>query len=111
MSNVDAKLSVPNEPGGSSKLRLKGVLDHDSLTHDFWHALPQENKDSVMASHLLEVDLENVERADTAGLAWLINLVKDLSNAQVEVRFSNIPDKLTNLAALSGADILLNPSL
>lgn len=104
---MDAKLSAPKQVGAPSKLCISGVLDRDTLKHDFWTPLSRENKDLVIASCLLQVDLSKVERADTSGLAWLLNLVKDLSKTQVEVRFSNIPDKLMNLAALSGAEVLL----
>lgn len=107
---MQAKLSAPssNDKGASSKLDITGVLDRDTLSKDYWLEISTAEKAKVIASKLLVVDLLKVERADTSGLAWLINLVKDVSKDQVEVRFLNIPDKLTNLAALSGAEMLLS---
>jgi len=106
---MQAKLNAPNDSdkGASSKLDITGVLDRDTLSKDYWLEISTDEKAKVVASKRLIVDLLKVERADTSGLAWLINLVKDLSKDEVEVRFLNIPDKLTNLAALSGAEMLL----
>ena len=107
---MDLKISAPEQSGAPCTLQIKGVLDQNSLTEDFWKALSDNKKEVLTKSKVLEVDLKEVERADTSGLAWLLNMVKDLSQSQVEVRFSNIPDKLQNLAALSGAESLLRPS-
>jgi phospholipid transport system transporter-binding protein len=104
---MQAALSEPVQSGAPFKLDISGVLDRDTLVHDFYGSLPQKSKDKLIASQLLVVDLAGVERADTSGLAWLLNLVKDLNKTQVEVSFSNIPVKLVNLAALSGAETLL----
>lgn len=103
-------ISAPEQSGAPSTLAISGVLDQNSITHDFWKTIAQSQQQVLTQSKVLEVDLKEVIRADTSGLAWLLNMVKDLSNSQVEVRFSNIPDKLQNLAALSGAQTLLRPS-
>ena len=61
----------------------------------------------VLASSPLTVDLSHVTHVDSAGLAWLINLKRDANACKVEVIFSQIPDNLRDLAALSNAESLL----
>jgi len=55
----------------------------------------------------INVDLSQVSKADTAGLAWLFYLLEQASNNACLLSFSNIPEKLTKLINLSGVDGLL----
>jgi len=55
----------------------------------------------------IKVDLSQVSKADTAGLAWLFYLLEQGRNNACQLSFCNIPEKLTKLITLSGVDGLL----
>ncbi|WP_019027265.1 STAS domain-containing protein [Colwellia piezophila] len=55
----------------------------------------------------VNVDLRHVSKIDTAGLAWLFYLLEQAMKSSCQLSFSNIPEKLTKLIALSGVDGLL----
>ena len=55
----------------------------------------------------VKVDLAQVTKADTAGLAWLFYLLEQASNHSCQLSFCNIPEKLTKLITLSGVNGLL----
>ena len=50
------------------------------------------------------VNLQQVTRIDTAGLAWLFYLLEQANHANCQLTFSNIPVKLHNLISLSGVE-------
>lgn len=103
------KLSLEMPAGNDNAVGLviSGELDQNTLTKDYWTALSQQEKQSIVNNGAIEIDLTNVERSDTAGLAWLINIVKDAKANKVTVSFKSVPDKLLNLAELSGAKEIL----
>jgi ABC-type transporter Mla MlaB component len=47
------------------------------------------------------------ERADSAGLAWLINAVRDAKQNGVSMSLYKMPEKLRKLAKISDADSFL----
>ncbi len=60
-------------------------------------------------THLFEndsasVNLEQVSKIDTAGLAWLFHLLELAGNTRCQLCFSHIPSKLHKLIELSGVD-------
>ena len=55
----------------------------------------------------LTVDLKQLSRVDTAGLAWLLLLVEKSQQASCQLIFINFPDNLHKLAQLSGVDSFL----
>lgn len=50
------------------------------------------------------LDLTNITRIDTAGLAWLFYLLEQASLANCQLSFANIPTKLDKLISLSGVE-------
>ncbi len=52
----------------------------------------------------LIIDLVQIDRADSAGLALLIEWIKKAAKNQQQICFKNIPEQLVSLAALSGFD-------
>lgn len=102
-------LDLGDSSAENACLSISGELDQLVLTQDYWLGLsPSDKQNLINVKHLL-VNLAGVDRADTAGLAWLINLIKDAKSHQVKVSFQSVPAKLLNLADLSGAkEMLLN---
>ena len=56
------------------------------------------------------IDLQGVERADSAGLALLIEWQRLAGQQQKSIRFCNIPAQMLAIARLSGVDELLSLS-
>lgn len=100
-------LTLPSSISSIPCLLISGELDQATLTHDYWLGLNESDKRTLTKVGRLKVDLANVGRTDTAGLAWLINLVKDAKTNKVKVSFESVPDRLLNLADLSSAKIIL----
>lgn len=58
-----------------------------------------------------EVDLGGVTRADSAGLALLLELARDARAAGRELRCTRVPEQLTRLAGFFGVtDVLAFPA-
>lgn len=55
----------------------------------------------------LEVDLSGVDRADSAGLALLIEWQSQAANREADIRFSNVPDSLLAIARTSEVQDLI----
>lgn len=53
------------------------------------------------------ISLEQVENVDTAGLAWLLHLLKACNQIKLDVKIQKTPDSLLNLALLSNVKQLL----
>ncbi len=89
------------------------VLNHGTLAitgeltcHSVAHIKSKEY--SIWLEHsAINVDLNQVSKVDTAGLAWLFYLLEQASHNTCQLSFSNIPEKLTKLITLSGVDGLL----
>lgn len=92
----------------SLTLNISGALDRNSLQSDFWKAASAKQKQALNAVSNIIVDLTSIDKADTAGLAWLLNLKRDLHHQQKTVKIVNVPETLLNLAALSSAQALLD---
>ncbi|AEP29035.1 STAS domain-containing protein [Brumicola nitratireducens] len=88
-------------------LVVKGDLDQLTLKNDYWASTNDGAKKQLAEASSLVVCLNDVERADSAGLAWLINLKRDLKQRNVSVSIHHSPKKLIELAKLSNADSFL----
>lgn len=88
---------------------LKGDLNRDTVPlckQHILNELSQFSQSSVNASAIL--DMSGVAHADTAGLAWLINLLKDCKQQNILLLLQNIPETLVNLAKISDVDSFLS---
>lgn len=89
------------------------VLNHGTLTisGELSRYSVADIKDSEyvnwFAHGAIKIDLSNIMKADTAGLAWLFYLLEQAVKHSCHLSFSNIPEKLTKLITLSGVDGLL----
>ncbi|MDX2370280.1 MAG: STAS domain-containing protein [Colwellia sp.] len=71
------------------------------------HSIMQITKKSIKAlfsSSSTTLDLAQITRIDTAGLAWLFYLLEQASIDNCELSFVNIPTKLEKLISLSGVE-------
>ena len=53
------------------------------------------------------IDLKNVDRADSAGVALLVRWQREAALAQKKIVFKNIPSQMLAIARVSGVDELL----
>lgn len=88
-------------------LHIHGHLDRDTLAKNWWGMLSSTEQSTLIAKGKCVLDLSDVERIDSAGLAWLINAVRDGKRNQVNVVLEKVPDKLLKLAKISDVDALL----
>lgn len=89
-------------------IRISGHLDRDTLVKNWWDELSSEQKQHLKAKARCRFDLACVERADSAGLAWLINAMRDGKHHGVNVTLSAIPEKLLQLAKISDVETYLS---
>lgn len=89
------------------------ALNHGTLTISgelSRHSVAQIKSNEYVgwfAHGAVNVDLSQVRKADTAGLAWLFYLLEQAKHHSCQLSFSNVPEKLTKLITLSGVDGLL----
>ncbi len=56
----------------------------------------------------IEVDLSQVARTDSAGLALMLEWINWANHSVREIRFENIPDKIRNIARATEVEDLLH---
>jgi phospholipid transport system transporter-binding protein len=78
---------------------LQGELTRHTLTK-----ISKKTVKSMLATSNVLIDLQQVNKVDTAGLAWLFYLLEQAQSAQCQLRFANLPSKLENLITLSGVN-------
>ena len=88
-------------------VHIHGHLDRDTLAKNWWCMLNSAEKASLAKLGKCVLDLGDVERIDSAGLAWLINAVRDSKGHNIDVSLAQVPDKLLKLARISEVDTLL----
>jgi len=93
--------------GENGIVHIHGNLDRDTLAKNWWDMLSATEKSSLVKEGRCVLDLGDVERIDSAGLAWLINAVRDGKASNVNVVLANAPEKLLKLAKISDVDTLL----
>lgn len=89
------------------RVSVHGHLDRDTLDKNWWSLLNSAQQEQLKKQGRCTLDLSDVERIDSAGLAWLINAVRDGKQHQVTVTLSDVPEKLLKLAKISDVDTLL----
>lgn len=84
---------------------LAGDLNRNTIPHatglDISKHLSADN------SKLL-LDMTEVKHTDTAGLAWLMNLLKQARSQGLECQLQGVPQSLINLAKISDVDSFLS---
>jgi len=89
--------------GGHSRLGVEGVLDFDTVVP----LMDQSRRYFAGESRRLEVDLQGVRRANSAGLALLLEWLELAQERGISLRFRNLPESLARLAAIANLTGLL----
>lgn len=86
----------------SGRYRLRGVLDFDSVP-----GLSARGPELFDEAETVEVDLAEVARADSAGVALLVEWMQQARRRGGEIRYLNIPSQMLAIARVSGLDHIL----
>lgn len=95
----EASLTHGGEEGAFA---LQGSLSVDTVP-SLWARANAELHDAPE----LTIDLQSVERADSAGLALLIEWTRWARQNGQQIRFINLPDQMLAIARVSGLDTML----
>ena len=88
---------------GEGRWLLQGELSFVSVP-----AILKSSARGFMASREIEVDLQGVTRADSAGLVLLIEWLRESERVGKVVTFINVPKQLLAIARLCGLDEILS---
>lgn len=90
------------ESGEGGRLYLRGEVTFSTVP-DIWG----RSRELFDASAEMVVDLRDVERADSAGLALLVEWMRAARRRQTAVRFVNMPAQMLAIARVSSLDQIL----
>lgn len=88
----------------------KQILISGELTFATVNNLLTEVKSLVASQSSLDVDLSDVTRSDSAGLALLVHWMRAAKQAKKSLVFHQIPAQMVAIASASGLDELLPQS-
>ena len=91
-------------PAGAGRFTLSGELGFDDAAR-----LLAEGDRAFGSLQAVEVDLAGVTRADSAGLALLIEWALAAREAGRQLRYRNVPPAIASLAGISDVAELLSP--
>ncbi len=83
------------QSAGEGRLSLEGAIDFGSVP-----GLYRQLADYLQQGASLSIDLEGVERFNSAGLALLLQWLEDARKRNVELTFLNLPAAHGELASL-----------
>ena len=82
---------------------LSGELNRDTVMQ-YWPNCLEELLAASRKEDALVLDLAGIKDSDTAGLAWLLNLLRDSKKLNLRFSVKNLPDTLGKLAKISDVD-------
>ena len=65
----------------------------------------------MMGKSSVEVDLKGITRSDSAGLALLVEWLRESERKGNRIRFVNVPEQMMLIARVSGLDEILSLSV
>ena len=86
---------TPSEEGG----QLAGELTRQTIPK-----LPNKAVRKLISNSPIVLDLKQVKKVDTAGLAWLLALVEQAELNACQLTLTHLPSDLIKLAKLSAVD-------
>lgn len=84
------------------KAIISGMLTRATITRNF-----DKKYRKIVNDKKVIIDLANVSKVDTAGLAWLLMLVERAGENACQITLTNLSEDLLKLAKLSAVDTLL----
>jgi len=88
--------------GENDRLEIHGDLNFDSVPGLWKHCCAQFSERNE-----LDIDLSQVERSDSAGLALLVECLRQAHRSGKTLRFFNIPAQMLAIARVSSLDQVL----
>jgi len=96
-NSVDLNLSIKNDV----------CLLSGDLTRHTVPCLSVEKIQKFLVADKAVFDFKDVEKVDTAGLAFVCSLLEQANGKQCKLSLINFPEQLTKLAKLSGVEEFL----
>ena len=90
------------QPGRDGRLEVRGDLSFDSVP-----GLWRDCRETCAAGGNIDIDLGQVQRSDSAGLALLVEWLREAQRSGARLRFFNIPPQMLEMARASGLDQIL----
>ena len=87
---------------GEAGWLLSGELDFETVP-----ALLQHRGVQMEAGKNLTIDLAEVTRVDSAGLALMIEWLRESERKNLDMTFTNVPEQLLSIARVCGLDEIL----
>jgi phospholipid transport system transporter-binding protein len=87
---------------------LQGELNRNTIAKSGALATLEQSNQNNSSGDVSTLDMSGVIHSDTAGLAWLINFLKDNQQQDVHFELKNIPESLIKLAKISDVDGFLS---
>ena len=84
------------------EIKVSGYIDRYSVS-----GLIKQIKLEHIGCKQLSLDLSDVKKVDTAGLAWILKVIAQAEQAGQSVKLNEVPPQLLNLAQISGVEQLL----
>ena len=101
-----AKLEITESPKGY--YTLKGDLNRNTIAKSGALATLEQSNPNSSSEGVPTLDMSGVSHSDTAGLAWLMNFLKDNHQQNIHFELKNIPESLIKLAKISDVDSFLS---
>jgi phospholipid transport system transporter-binding protein len=96
--------SIENAPALTTRY---GMLVGELTRHSIPHLVKEQASDTLFVSDKVKcvvIDLKEVSKVDTAGLAWLLQQTEVAQANACQLAFAHLPSELIKLAKLSGVD-------
>lgn len=97
---VDSTLSFSTDDG---IIAIEGLIDRDTVPQ-LLNGIDIEK----LNAEQITLDLAQVDKVDTAGLAWILKLKAHTEKSGQTLVLKQVPEQLKRLASLGGVDTLLN---
>lgn len=86
---------------------VTSALDREHIKQNWWQLLSAKEREELIRAQRCQLNLGQVKRIDSAGLAWLINAMRDTKQQGIQLQLESIPDKLIKLAKISDVEDFL----
>jgi phospholipid transport system transporter-binding protein len=87
---------------------LKGEFNRNTIAKSEVLASLEKSNLNNSGEGVFTLDMSGVSHSDTAGLAWLMNFLKDSQQHNIHFEIKNIPESLIKLAKISDVDCFLS---